>query len=140
MRSSGPWLGRLPNLRIRRLLAYWLPGPVVAGMVLALAAVIGIEVTGPISWLITGLSLIPAALVHCHNRARNFTWAQTIAVGLAAAAVAYAFIVVGVFAGAAATFAVVIAHQTGALAALASVSSVLSLLWTLRSGRQTSAA
>lgn len=44
--------------------------------------------------------------------------------------------VLGLFAGAAATLAVVIAHQTGALAPLGSLSGVLSLLLSVVTSRR----
>lgn len=122
--------------RVCRRFAQWSAGPVAAGMVLALAIVVGVEVTGPVRWLTTGLSLIPAVLVHWHSRDRDFTWPETCAIGLAAAVVAYAVIVVGVVTGATVTFAIYVAVQTGVLAAVAQLSAIVGLLLTAFSRRR----
>lgn len=114
-------------------------GPATAGVLIALAAAAHVPVTGWAHRVIQALSLIPAVLVHCHNRAErhHFSALTHAAVVLTSGLVAYLLIVVGLFAGAAATLAVVIAHQSGALAALGSLSGVLTLLVTLRTaGRQ----
>jgi len=109
-------------------------GPAIAGTLIVLATLVQQPLTGPLHWAVQILSLLPAALIHCHNRAERykFTVIEHLAATLGAALVAYLLMVVGLFAGAAATLAVVIAHQTGALTAAASLSSILTLAVALR--------
>lgn len=121
--------------RALRKLALWSTGPLSAGVVLALAALAGQPVTGPVRWLVHGLSLLPAVLVHCHNQDRDLTWPQTTATSLAAAVVAYLVIVVGMTLGVAATFAVYLAAHTGALAVTAQLVTVSGFVYTLVASR-----
>lgn len=116
--------------------AQWSAGPVAAGIVIALAVLAGVDVTGPVGWLTTGLSLIPAALVHCQNRDRDFTWAETCAISLAAAVVAYGVMVIGLITGATVTFAVYIAAKTGSLAALVQIGTLATLIDTALTRRK----
>ena len=127
---------RNPGLaRALRKVALWSAGPLSAGVVLALAALAGQPVIGPVRWLAHGLSLLPAVLVHCHNRDRDLTWPQTLTTSLAAAVVAYLVIVVGMTLGAAATFAVYLAAHTGALAVTAQIVTVSGFAYTLAASR-----
>jgi hypothetical protein len=136
MRSS-PARRRKAARRFGRRVVYWFAGPVSAGIALAVASLLGTEVTGPARCVTTSLSLIPAALVHCHSRDRDLTYPQTFAVGLAAAVVAYAVIVIGLFTGAAATLALYLAVQTGLLAVASQMSGPMGLLLALSARRRT---
>ncbi len=100
-------------------------GPAVAGSVIALSCAAQVPLTGPSHWAVQGLLLTPAVLVHCHQRARDFTFWQALTYSALATAVTYVVMVAGLFVGAATIVAVVIAQQTQTLGVLVSVSSLI---------------
>jgi hypothetical protein len=109
-------------------------GPAAGGLLIAVAAIADRPVQGPWHWTVTALVLVPAVLVHWHSRAEThgFSGAETFAVSVAAGVVAYALCVLGLVAGAAATFGLFVAAQTGVLAAAAQLAGLLSLAVVLR--------
>jgi hypothetical protein len=109
-------------------------GPAAGGLLIAVAAILDQPVQGPWQWTVTALVLVPAVLVHWHSRAEThgFSGAETLAMSAAAGAVAYVLGVVGLVAGAAATLGVVVAAQTGVLAAAAQIAALLSLAVAVR--------
>lgn len=113
-------------------------GPAAGGLLISVAAILGRPVEGPWQWTVTALVLVPAVLVHWHSRAEThcFSGAETLAMSVAAGVVAYILGVVGLVAGATATLGVVVAAQTGVLAAAAQIAGLLSLAIALR-GRRT---
>ena len=100
--------------------------PFLAGAGVVAAYMVGVPVRGPLDWAVTTMVLLPAVLVHCHNRAerQGLTVLEQTVVMLLAGFVAYGLSLVGVFVGAATTAGLVLAHQTGVLAAAGSVGSV----------------
>jgi hypothetical protein len=109
--------------------AVGMTAPALGGAVVVLAVLAGQPVDGLWQRTVQALLLVPAVLVHCHSRAdtAGLGVADTAVVSIAAGLVAYAFGAVGLAAGAALTLAVVLAAQTGALAAVAQVAGLLSL-------------
>lgn len=105
-------------------------GPTVGGLLIAVAAILGRPVQGPWQWTVTALVLVPAILVHWHSRAEThgFSGAETLADAVGVVAYALRALV----AGAAATFGVSVASQTGAFAAAAQLAGMLSMVVVLR--------
>jgi hypothetical protein len=113
-------------------------GPAAAGVVVAVAALLQEPVIGPVRLTVLTLILLPAVLVHCHNRAERYrlNWAEHLAAALVGGLASLLLIVVGLFGGAAIVLVAVLAAQTGVLAGAAQISGVASLAIALRRSRQ----
>ncbi len=104
-------------------------GPLLAGAVTAAAVLLGQRIDDPVDWLVTCLLLLPVAHVHLHGRGDEVGVLDTLAITVAASAVALLLTVAGVYAGAVATMLLAFAIQTGALG---QICAALSLALALR--------
>lgn len=110
--------------------------PAVAGALICLLTVAGEPVQGPWQWTSRLLLLVPCVLVHVRRGSPGALGpVGSVALSIAAAAVAYAVAVVGLVAGAALSIAVVVAAQTGVLAALSQLAGIVGLIFAVRARR-----
>jgi len=107
--------------------------------VLTLTLWLGFAATGPVRWIVLVLAAVPAAQVHWHDRDRGLGWGEACVVGLIAGAIAYLITILGLTIGAATTFTVLVAADTGLLATLANACGIATLLVTV-AGRKIAAA
>lgn len=138
MRSSATRHQRRRTVtRVFRRAAIGAVGPFAAGAVVVMAHLVGVPLRGPLDWSVTALLLVPAVLVHCHNRAarHRFTFVETVAATAAAGAAAYILSVVGMLTGAIATVRLLLAHHSGVLTSTVSLVTVVSAVHTLRRAR-----
>jgi hypothetical protein len=113
-------------------------GPYAAGVIVIAAYLLGVQVTGPFHWIVTALLLVPAVLIHWHNRDAllNLTALESAAFTLIAGAVAYLLIVVGLAAGAASAILLYLAVQTGLLTVAAQIGTLISVTLAVRNTRR----